>query len=405
MTLNRGAPQFHVKILKEGVAKAERIGVDVDAKILTLSFEDTEKMHKLKMTVDNFDLRHFDKPIIKTGNILEFSFGYPGSMSPPREAVVTKVTGGTVLAIEALGKEYLMHKVLKSRRFEQMSRSQIARQVAEENGYGQAEQDIEDTVEVLRWTLQVRQTDYGLLRELAGKEGFELYCDGTGFHFHKRRLGQKPKRVFTWYTGGDLLEFPKIEIDITSKPGAVTAVGRDPLKKTDIKEKADNASTTGRPALAPVVEVVDVATGQTSLQTRTATETTVATTATSAADAKNQAKGAYQKSQMAAVKFKVNCVGDPQMSAKTIVTFAGIGALLNGNYYLATVTHKFGHSYTMELDCRRDGSNGAGGSGGGTPAKSLGKKNDAVPDPHTGMVAVEVVDEATATTRVEWRKK
>lgn len=403
MTLNRGAPQFYVKILKEGVAKADRVGVDVDAKIISLFFEDAEKMHKLKFAVENFNLRHFDNPIFKTGDILEFSFGYPDSMSRPRQAVVTKVTGGTVLGVEALGKEYLMNKVLKTRRFEHMSRSQIARQTAEENGYGQAEQDIEDTVQVLGWTLQVRQTDYGLLRELAGKEGFEVYCDATGFHFHRRKLGQKPKRVFTYYTGGtgDLLEFPKIEIDITSKPGAVTAVGRDPLKKTDIKETADNASTKGRPALAPVIEVVDVETAQTSLQTRTATETTVATTATSAADAKNQAKGAYQKSQMAAVKFKVPAVGDPQVEAKTVVTFAGIGALLNGNYYLATVTHKLGTSYTMELDCRRDGSNGSGS----TTAKSLGKKNDAVPDPHDGMVAVEVVDEQNATTRVEWRKK
>lgn len=403
MTLNRGAPQFYVKILKEGVTKAEKIGVDVEAKVLSLTFEDAEKMHKLKLTLDNFDLRHFDKPIISQGNILEFSFGYPDSMSRPRQAVVTKVTGGTVLTVEALGKEYLMNKVLRSRRFEHMSRSQIARKIAEEQGYGQAEQTIDDTVEVLSWTLQVRQTDYGFLRELAGKEGFELYCDATGFHFHKRKLGQKPKRVFTYYTDktGDLMEFPKIEIDITSKPGAVTAVGRDPLKKTDIKEKADNESSKGRPALASVIEVVDVQTAQTSLQTRTATEVTVATTATSAADAASQAKGAYQKSQMAAVKFKVPAVGDPQVEAKTVCAFAGIGALLNGNYYIATVTHKLGTSYTMDLDCRRDGTNGAGVA----TAKSLGVKNNAKPDPHDGMVAVEIVDEKSAQTRVEWRKK
>lgn len=411
--MDLSAPQFTIKVTREGTQKGVRVGVDVDAKVTDFSFEDAEKTHKLSFSVDNFDLRHFDDPIFKQGDLIEFAYGYVGEMSPPRQAVVTKVTGGTKLKVEALGKDYLMNKVLRVRAFENVKRSDVVRQIAQENGYSGADIDIEESEETFAQITQARMSDLQLCRELARKEGKECFADATGFHWHERRVGTKPTITFTYYTVkpdvphvGMLLAFPNVDIDVTAKPGAVTVKARDPLKKKDIKEKADNQSTAGRDLLASVLEVVDETTGKTALETRRASEVTVASTATTQKDAAAQAKGAYKAAQNNAVKFKVSAVGNPYVSAKTVARFEGIGKRLSGAYFLATVTHKIGASYTMDIDARRNGTNSSGTASGAT---ANGKTNN---QPSAGggaggggkdLQPFEVVDEVNGVTRVEWR--
>lgn len=407
------APKFFVKVTREGSTKGTRVGVDVDALITELKFDDAEKTHKLHLKVDNRDLRHFDSPIFKQGDIIQFSFGYSSDMSPPREAVVTKVTGDLVLSVEALGKEYLMNKELRVRRFENVKRSDVAAQIAKEQGYGASDTYIEDTKIMHPVILQARMSDYQLLRQLAQKEGFEVYTDATGFHFHKRDLKQRPQLTFTYYKAkpeeprvGMLLSFPKIDIDVTGKPAAVTAVGRDPLKKKNFEARGDKNSTAGETTLASVVELVDAKTGSTSMESRKASEATVASTATTKEDAQRQADGAYSKAQMAAVKFKVPAVGNPYCMAKSVVKMDGIGKRLNGNYFLAAVSHTITTSgYKMELDCRRNGTN-AGASSGASPAKPPGPngpQNTETPKAPGELTAREVVDNKNGMTRVEYR--
>lgn len=428
--MDRSAPQFWVKTTKEGSTKGVRVGVDVDVSITQFAFEDSEKAHKLAFELDNFDLSQFESPTFTQGDLIQFSFGYDGTMSPPREAVVTrsfgahkahhsktvslkashgKSEGGVRLKIEAIGKEYLMNKVLKSRTFENKKRSDVAKQIAEENGYGPSEQDIEDTSVVLSQITQARMSDYQFLRDLANREGYQVYTDASGFHFHRRKLGQKPAKTLTYYIDGTgtIISF-SIETSGVAKPGAVNAVGRDPLKKKDINERGDNDTTAGRKTLASVLEVVDEKTGETSLATRKATEVTVATTALTKEDAARHAKGAYQNAQTAAVFLKLHCVGDPLLQAKSIIMVQGIGSMYAGRYYVVTAKHNIGNgTYTTDLECRRDGTNGAGsGSGHAKPKpQSAGSQNTQNPSGDGDLVPVEVVGETNGVTRVEWRKK
>lgn len=405
MANDRSNPQFWIKVTREG-GQAKKLGVDVDARITDFTFEDAEKTHKLTFTVDNFDLKHFDAtPLIADGDLLEFSFGYPGNMSPPRSGVVTKVTGGIKLKVEALGKEFLLNKELKTRTHANMKRSDVAKLIAQEHGFGPSEQHIDDTQVVFPVISQTRLSDFQLLRQLAPKEGFEVYCDAAGFHFERRKLSKPPSATFTYYTDGTgtLLAFPNVEMDITTKPGAVNAKGVDLLKGKKVEARGDNASTKGRESLAPVLEVVDKQSGQTSLQSRKANETTVLTTARDPKDAQRQVDGAYQKAQMAAVKFKVPAVGDPQVGAKTIAEFRNIGVRLSGLYFLSTVTHKIGSSgYTMDIEARRDGT--SSGSGSGTPAGSKGAQNNQAPAKPGEMKAVETVDKKSGQTTTVYKK-
>lgn len=395
----RSEPVFYVKVAPEG-GTSER--VDLSQKVLSFQFEDAEKKaDKLVLTVDNWDLANFDDPVWRKGNILEVAWGYPGEMAPAREVVIQSVKGFQTLNIEGHAKSVLMNKVARCRTFENKSRSDVARELAQENGYGASMQDIEDSGEVLPDITQARMTDAQFLRRLANQEGFEFYVDFDGFHFHQRRLGQRPVRVIRWYTAPEVGEVISISIenDVTAKPGAVRVAGRDPMKRKDIDEKGSN-SATKRDTLGDVVELVDPETGATRLAKRNVSEEVRPSADASAGTAKRQADAQFRRSQQTTVELSATVLGDPSLLAKTVVEFQGLGQRLSGKYYVKEAKHKIdGSGYTVELKCLRDGTSESGGA----PSKgkpNQGKAADADPNK---LREVEVVDPETGSTRVEYR--
>jgi hypothetical protein len=82
--------------------------------VLSFVYENSEqKADKLVLSVDNWDLKNFDDPVWKKGNLLEVSWGYPGDMAPTRQVVIQKVTGFQVLSIEGHATSVLMNKVAR----------------------------------------------------------------------------------------------------------------------------------------------------------------------------------------------------------------------------------------------------------------------------------------------------
>lgn len=396
----RTEPVFYVKVVPEG-GGAER--VDLSERVLSFTFEDSEKKaDKLVLSVDNWDLSNFDDPVWKKGNILEVSWGYPGEMAPARECVIQKVTGFQQLAVEAHAKSVLMNKLAKCRTFENKKRSDVAREVAEENGYGAQLQDIEDSAEVLPLITQARMTDAQFLRQLATREGFEFYVDFDGLHFHQRRLGQRPVRVFRWYTAPEVGEVlaVNIENDVTAKPGAVRVRGRDPLTRRDIDERGSNATTT-RDSLAPVIEIVDPETGSTRLERRNVSEEVRTTPEASAGTARRVADARYRRSQQTTVELSATVLGDPNVLAKTVVEFQGISQRLSGKYFVKEAKHKIDSSgYTVELKCLRDGTSEVGGA----PSAGRPNRESAADADPNALRPVEVVDPETGATRIEYRR-
>lgn len=381
-------PIIIASVIPQGTKKPERL--DLADRIVGWTYDDDEsKADKLTLQIDNFDLKMLDAPIFAKGNVIEFQFGYPGNMSPARECVITGCKGGLMLSIEALARAALMNTHRKVRTFEKMKRSDVAAKIAEENGYGPSVQHIDDTIEIMEQVTQAGVTDAQLLRALAQREGWQFFTDFDGLHFHPRRLGQKPIRTFTWYTDpgeGDLLNWT-IENDIyVGKTGGVTLQGRDPVKKKSFEVKADNATTTGRQTLAPVVEVF------TAIDKRdgTATDKTIpphalgssavaTTTAKTPAEAQRIANGMFLNGQLAAVVLNCDAVFDPQMVAKSIVRIDGIGPTLTGNYYVKAISFK--HTGTMTFKARRDGKNQATNTTGPAPK---GAPTDSKGVPATG---------------------
>jgi phage protein D len=398
MMATRTEPQLFVRVQPEG-RPSER--VDLSDRVLSFVYEDSEhKADKLALTVDNWNLEELDNPVWKKGNVLEVSWGYPGNMAPTRQVVVQKVTGFQVLSIEGHGTAVLMNKICRCRTFEGVTRAEVVRRIASENGYGPARQDIEDTKHTLPVITQARMTDAQLLRRLADREGFEFYVDFDGLHFHQRRLGQRSLRVLRYYTPPEVGEILTINIenDISAKAGAVTVRGRDPIRKRDISERGSNTKTQ-RDSLAQVVEIVDQETGATRFERRNVAEDLRPTPEASPETAKREADARYRRTQQLTVELTATVVGDPGLLSKSVVELQGISRRLSGRYYVQETKHRNEAGYTVELKCLRDGH----AEVGGPPSKGKTSPTSTAPADPDALQPVEVVDQDTGQTRVEYR--
>jgi uncharacterized protein len=222
-----------------------------------------------------------------------------------------------------------------------LSRADVVRKIAQDNGYGATRQDIEYTAHRLPVITQARMTDAQLIRRLADREGFEFYVD----------------------------------------------------------ERGSNAKTQ-RDSLAPIIEIVDPETGATRLERRNIADDIRSTAEPSAATAKREADARYRQAQHLTVELSATVISDPSLLAKTVVEIQGISQRLSGKYYLREAKHKVdGSGFTVDLKCLRDGHSELGGP----PSKgkpNRGKPDDNDPD---ALRPVEVVDPETGQTRIEYR--
>jgi len=343
-----------VVLVKVGPPNQPLNRLDQSIRITQLEYEDTVmKADSCTLTVDNYDLSNFvSDPNFRRGNEMEVQWGYPDNMSPPRKLIVRKVTGGQQLKIEAVSRGILMHKEKKRERYTQMTRSQIAKKIAERNGYVGLNQDIEDTSDVLDVVVQPNITDAEMLKRLAKQEGKEFFVDFNGLHWHKTRMAQKPIRELRWFTPpmqGDVMSF-EIENDITGRPGIVTAKGYDPKAKTRIAAEGSN-SKTKRDSAAKTVDTID------SIQVGNKSNLVVETKPTpkpSQKQAQVFADKRFAGAQKVNVKLKLEVVGDPSLVAKSVVAVSGIGTLVDGNYYVRVVKHSIGSGYKCSMETVTD---------------------------------------------------
>jgi len=424
--LDRSAPGVRVSIVPDEHAVAgERL--DLAGRILGFTFEDAERRaDKATLTLDNHDLSLFDRDELVGGQLLEVSWGYPGHMSRPRRVAVRKLKGFSTLTIEGRALSTLMDREAHTRTWIGVTRSAVARAVAEEHGYEGAFVDVDDTEEVFDTIAQTAETDARFLRRLAAREEFEFYVDDGGLHFHERRQSAAPTHVFTWYADqgrGDLLDV-SVESDLTRRVARVTVRGRDPIERSTIEESANNEST-DRDTLGEVplvIDRIDGETGATRTETtpvleRNATETVRPTSAATAAQARREARARFRRAERASVRLSLKVVGDPTLNAKSIVEVRGISAALSGLYYVTSVKHSIASSgYTCELKATRDGTGrraralvaerrGAPAAASDAEPELGGDRNRSeATDPHGELEPIELLDGETGATVLEYRR-
>jgi YD repeat-containing protein len=401
--VDRSAPGVRITLLAHEKATSGE-PLDLGDRLIGFTYEDCEKKaDKLTLQLRNHDLHFFERQELMGGACLEVSWGYPGNMSPPRRVVVKKLKGFGTLNVECLCRSSQMNRQSRTRRWEGVTRSDVVRAVAKENGYEGQFADVEDTDEVYDVINQTAETDARLLRRLAAREGFLFYVDLGGLHWHRRRQSAAPTQVLTWYADpgrGDVLDV-NVESDLVKRVGRATVRGRDPLRKTTISSSATSASTT-RDTLGQTVEVVDPDSGRTHLEVRNATASVSPTSASSAGRAKRQSAARFSRAERATIKLSLRTVGDPTLRAKIIVEVRGVTALLSGKYYVTEAKHVITTSgYTCELKLTRDGT--------GRLARRLaqeqrGERNRTQSRRGGALTTIERVDADTGRTHLEFHQ-
>lgn len=357
---SRSTPIIQVSVQPEGSPK---VRVDMSERVISMEYQDVEqKADKLELTVDNYDLSGFDDPIWRKGNLITISWGYPEAMSVPRICQIRKVMGFQELRIEALGKEVELNVVTRVRSFENMSRSDVVRQIAGEWGFRDESQlHIQDTSTGREHISQARQTDAQFLRRLAQKEGFEWYIDHDGFHFHERDFYQQSVRTLTWYADPELSEITDISIenDVTKRAGSVNLKNHHPSKRRTISVDANLLSEKQRATLSSVVEAPGITESNVPGFKSIAHHTIGSTTETDPAAAARHAAADLRRSQQMAVKCNITLEGDPNLHAKTVIDLRGVGKRLSQLYYVRGTAHFVSAGdYHMSLECISDGSGG-----------------------------------------------
>jgi phage protein D len=401
--INRSAPGVRITLLSDEKASSGE-PLELGERIIGFTFDDAErKADKLSLNLDNYDLSIFDNEDLMGGAVLEVSWGYPGNMAPPRRVVVKKIKGFTSITVEGQALSALMNRESKTRLWEDVSRSDVARELAKEQGFQGEFVDIDETKEVFEVINQTSETDARFLRRLASREEFEFYVDKGGFHFHERRQDTAPTHVFTWFSDpgrGDIVSL-RVESDLVKRAGKVTVRGRNPMTRTTVESSASN-DTVDRSTLGEVVEVVDPETGSTSIETRNATASIHPTSATTEGRANRESAARFRRAERSTVKLSMKVVGDPTLHAKSIVEVRGISGLLSGKYYVTDVKHIIASSgYVCDLKLTRDG--------GGRRARKLarqqqGEHNTSSPRNDSQPTQVEVVDHETGQTQIEYRQ-
>ena len=412
---------------------ADNAPLDVSDRVIGLDYEDTEgAADKLVLTIDNFDLSNFDDPIWKEGNVVEVSWGYPGHMAPSRQAMIQEIKGFQTLEIECLGPSILMHKSQRNRIFTNMSRALVARQIAEEYGYDAVLQKIHDSPQTYPTITQTRETDAQFLKRLSRLENYTFFVDFDGFHFHPPFVGQKPLRIYHFYTDPTNSDVLSVNLDsgVGGRVGRSRVRGRDPKTKASYDMAGSNKDTArdGTGARLPVTtpgvvfrEEVNPETRETKVVTQLAVTDPRADAASGeevkapgpgggdAASAKKEADARYARSVRGTIKLSLVVRGDPSFLAKTVIEIRGIGKRLSGLYYVPTARHRLvPGQYTMELKAKSDG-HGGYAEGSATRA-GRGEESGAAVNPNAGkqvdpneLEIIEEVNPETRATELKWR--
>ncbi|MFQ5647483.1 MAG: phage late control D family protein, partial [bacterium] len=215
---------------------------------------------------------------------------------------------------------------------------------------------VDVTSEIIESEPQGNKSDFGFLRYLADRIGFQFYVQNNELHFHKINLDKKPVLSLS-YQGKDglLLSFrPKVKAQEKKGEGSeVKAVGFDPMTKQPAVQKGNDDNVTST-ALGKKTLLVDGATGEEKYE-KQETGKTIPTPHQHAREVEKLAKGKNQEAQLDQLEAEATVVGIPTIAAKELIEITGVGTKFSGNYYLKQVRHEIGAGgYLMQMELKRN---------------------------------------------------
>ena len=320
--------------------------LDISDRFVSLRLKECDqKVDTATLILRNDDLRLFDDPRFAAGQVLEFSWGSGGRIGPTWQMTISEPEGWRVVKLE--GKARIisdLDRFPKLRRWEGMSYSRIATQVALDAGISPHAIIVDPTKTILGSVVQSGQDSVGrMLARMAREVGFVFYIDASGiFHFHRRKLDQPPVRNYSWgfevqgsHAGGDVLGEPRYKVnDSRDAPGAIRVCGYNPTTGRQFEYRASNA-TTDRKSLGARVEVEDPDVNPPGVYGRRSRLEVMPSTAASVEEARERVDGQWFHRSTARQQLGFSAEGDPDVTKGQVIGFYCNSKVISGLWYIA----------------------------------------------------------------------
>jgi uncharacterized protein len=282
---------------------------------------------------EKLQVSHSDGSLFAIGAAVEISLGHIDSLTKVLLAEITSLepvfTSGSppTLVVGGYGYAHRLARGRKTRSFAKMKDSAIVSQVAREAGL---RADVKDTKVMLPYVAQANQTDWVFLRERAARIGHEVFVRDKVLHFRPPATGAAGQQKLS--LGDDVTEF-RPRLSTVGQVGEVTVRGWDVMKKTPVVGKAATGqeySQMGSKGTGP--KTANKAFGK-------ASTARVDLAPASKADADAIALGEFNVGALGFVRATVECGGNADLRAGTVVEIEGAGTRFSGPYYVTAVTH------------------------------------------------------------------
>ena len=238
---------------------------------------------------------------------------------------------GVVISARAYDEAHKLNRQKKSRTFQQMSASDMARKVVGEAGLAVGE--IKSTSVVHEFFQQSNETDWDFLWRLALMHDYEVVVTDAKLNFRPANVSAGSAVALRW---GENLQTFRPRMSGIQQVDKVEVRAWDPKAKKVVNGSASSPQTTSRAGTQRSAVSKDLGGGTTVVTDRVAT---------SNAEANEIAKATLQR--MADAYYEADGVaqGNPAIKAGSKIKIDGVGSKFGGEFTVSSSTHTYkGHS-------------------------------------------------------------
>lgn len=345
------APFFTVYRADSGkaVPKNEITGIEIDEDLenpgmFRIYFNDA-----LDMKTQKF--KWLDSEAISPGTMLVISFGYA---FPRKESRITGriralspnfFTGGpSTLTVEGYDLSYDLKKTNSRVNLKDMTYSNIAREIAEKNGFDPAGVEDPEMEPFSKIERKVNEQDYAFLGRMAKDIGFEFFVRNRTLYFRKEANKREGILDFEYY---------KNIISFSPRMSTANVVNEVRVTAWDEKNKETISETAGLNEIKCGTNIQRFAGIVEESQGTRVSVKVEGRVVRSREEAKSIALSELKKRNEGFITGTLECAGNPELRPGVTISIAKVGEFFSGMYYVTKSRHVLGDAgYKTTLEVR-----------------------------------------------------
>lgn len=336
----------------------ETLETTIKSRLTKFEFSDHErKKDQALLTLENSDFALLENSHFIKGQKFALVWGWPGRMRPPRRLIVDRVKGGNPLIVTLLDTTQLFDREKVSKDWENVTDSEVVRDIANGHGYRGQYLHIDETSS--RHDVSQRyMTDARFIARLARRNGFEFWVDASGLHWHKRRTNGDSVKTYVYRkdrNGGEIIGEPKFDANLTKGISRVKVIARDPRTK-QIWEKYGGPDDTEIDSLGHEDAMGGVGDTSQGIRANRATREDVRYAGImTEEEAQEEADARYRESVKGKYKMNMSVIGDGAVGAKMLISVYGLTDSWDGLFYVHECVDVIeGGTFIQNLSLQKD---------------------------------------------------